>query len=115
MAKAERAFWSSLPGILTGLAGILTATVALLGLGLSQGWIGGGGGGDGSVDTGGEVVRISVEPETLEFRGIPLPGADEEAVEVVNDGTAPVTTQTSSRATAPTAPPAHCLPGARAR
>ena len=91
MAKGERAFWSSLPGILTGLAGILTATVALLGLALSQGWIGNGGGDDSSVDAGGEVVRISVEPETLEFRGIPLPGEDEKAVEVVNDGTAPVT------------------------
>ena len=91
MAKGERAFWSSLPGILTGLAGILTATVALLGLALSQGWIGNGGGGDGSVDAGGEVVRISVEPDSLEFRGLPLPGEVERAVEVLNDGTAPVT------------------------
>lgn len=91
MAKDERAFWSSLPGILTGLAGILTATVALLGLALSQGWIGDGGGEDSSVDAGGEVVRISVEPEKLEFGGIPLTGAGEKAVEVVNDGTAPVT------------------------
>lgn len=95
MAKGERAFWSSLPGILTGLAGILTASVALLGLALSQGWIGDGGGGDGSVDAGGEVVRISVEPETLEFGRLGLPGAgDEKAVEVVNDGTATVTLET---------------------
>lgn len=94
MAKGERAFWSSLPGILTGLAGILTAAVALLGLALSQGWIGNGGGDDSSVDAGGEVVRISVEPEKLEFGGLGLPGADEKAVEVLNDGTAPVTLET---------------------
>ena len=85
MAKDERAFWSSLPGLLTGLAGILTATVALLGLALSQGWIG---------DGGGEAVRISVEPEKLEFRGIPLPGSGEKVVEVLNDGNAPVTLAT---------------------
>ena len=91
MAKDERAFWSSLPGVLTGLAGILTATVALLGLALSQGWIGNGGGDDASVDAVGEVVRISVELEKLEFGGLPLRGAGEKAVEVLNDGTAPVT------------------------
>ncbi|HVL03495.1 MAG TPA: choice-of-anchor D domain-containing protein [Acidimicrobiales bacterium] len=91
MAKGERAFWSSLPGILTGLAGILTAAVALLGLGLSQGWIGDGGGGDGSVDAGGEVVRISVEPETVSLRRLPLQDPPKATVEVVNDGTAPVT------------------------
>ena len=94
MAQGERAFWSSLPGVLTGLAGILTAAVALLGLALSQGWIGDGGDEDSSVDAGGEVVRISVEPEKLEFRGIPLPGSGEKAVEVLNDGTAPVTLTT---------------------
>ena len=91
MAKDERPFWSSLPGILTGLAGILTATVALLGLALSQGWIGNRGGDDSSVGAGGEVVRISVEPEKLEFGGLPFARGGEKAVEVVNDGTAPVT------------------------
>lgn len=94
MAKGERAFWSSLPGILTGLAGILTATVALVGLALSQGWIGDGGGENSSVDAGGDVVSISVEPDKLEFGTISLPGSGEKAVEVLNDGTAPVTLAT---------------------
>jgi hypothetical protein len=43
MAKGDRAFWSSLPGVLTGLAGILTAGFGLVGLSVSQGWIGDGG------------------------------------------------------------------------
>jgi hypothetical protein len=83
MAKGERAFWSSLPGVLTGLAGILTAGFGLAGLSVSQGWIGDGG-------TGTEVVRISVEPASLELRKLPLQGADEATVEILNDGAEPV-------------------------
>jgi hypothetical protein len=90
MAKGERAFWSSLPGILTGLAGILTAAVALLGLALSQGWIGDGGG-EAANDSanGGEVVRISVEPEPLEFTKVPGQEAVK-TVTVTNEGTGPI-------------------------
>ncbi len=87
MAKAERAFWSSLPGVLTGLAGTLTAAVALLGLALSQGWIGDE---EASTDGGAEVVRISVEPDVLELTRAPSQdGAG--IVTVTNNGTEPVT------------------------
>ncbi len=93
MAK-ERSFWSSIPGVLTGLAGILTAVVGLLGLALNQGWLGDGAaqeqdGGDG----GTEVVRIEVDPERLEFDN-PVGGATK-SVAVSNEGTEPVTVATS--------------------
>ncbi len=41
MGKAG-SFWSSIPGVLTGLAGVLTAAVTLFTVALSQGWIGDG-------------------------------------------------------------------------
>jgi hypothetical protein len=94
MAKGERAFWSSLPGVLTGLAGTLTAGVALLGLALSQGWIGDGGSGTADdSDAGAGVVRISVDPDPLELTELPSQEAME-TVTVTNDGTEPVTVTT---------------------
>jgi hypothetical protein len=94
MAKGERPFWSSLPGILTGLAGTLTAVAALLGLAFNQGLIGGG---EGSVDddrtAGAEVVRISVEPEALELTKVPARAAVE-TVTVTNEGTQAVSLST---------------------
>ncbi len=93
MAK-ERSFWSSIPGVLTGLAGILTAVVGLLGLALSQGWIGDGTaeeeGDGGGGDT--EVVRISADPERIDFRN-PV-GGETTSVAVTNQGTQPVTVST---------------------
>lgn len=84
MAKGERAFWSSLPGVLTGLAGILTAGVALLGLALSQGWID-----DGDTGSGGgvdpRVARLDVVPRTLEFLQGPV-GTAMKTVTVTNAG-----------------------------
>jgi hypothetical protein len=87
MAKGDRAFWSSLPGVLTGLAGILTAGFGLVGLSVSQGWIGDGG-------TGTEVVRINVDPPSLELRKLPLQDAPEETLEVLNKGAEPITVAT---------------------
>lgn len=90
MAK-ERSFWSSIPGVFTGLAGLLTAVAALLGLAVSQGWIGDGpteeapGGGEG------EVVRISVEPEEL---SLAEPGRTAGTVTVTNEGNQPVSVNT---------------------
>lgn len=90
MAAKQRSFWSSLPGLLTGLAGVLTGVVGLLGLAFSQGWIGdrtaeesGSGGGE-------DVVRISVEPETLGLNQV-QPG---NSVAVTNEGTGPITVST---------------------
>jgi len=94
MAKGERGFWSSLPGILTGLAGTLTAVAALLGLAYNQGLIGGGEGpNDNDRTAGSEVVRISVEPESLTLTKVPTRDAVE-TVTVTNEGTQAVSLST---------------------
>ncbi len=91
MAKAERSFWSSLPGVLTGLAGTLTAAVALLGLALSQGWIGDEEAStDGDADSSVEEVGINVDPGALSLTKAPTQDGTG-AVTVTNDGTKPVT------------------------
>jgi hypothetical protein len=76
-------FWSSLPGVLTGIAGVATAVVALLSLAASQGWIGSGG------DGGDAPARIEVAPTSLQFRAVPGT-ASGETVTVTNGGDAPV-------------------------
>jgi len=38
----RRSFWSSVPGVITGVASILTVTVALIGAGVTLGWFGSG-------------------------------------------------------------------------
>ncbi len=92
VAAKERSFWSSLPGLLTGLAGVLTGVVALLGLALNQGWIGDGPEEDSDGGGQAEVVNISVEPESLELSEVPTQSA--KSVTVTNEGTGPVTLST---------------------
>ncbi|MGI9119496.1 MAG: hypothetical protein ACR2G7_05145 [Acidimicrobiales bacterium] len=87
--KTKRSFWSTIPGLLTGLAGVLTAVVTLLGLAVNQGWIGDGGGGDGGTASAG-APRITVEPEGLTFRKVAVKAAAQ-TVTVLNDGAEPVT------------------------
>jgi hypothetical protein len=83
-------FWSSLPGVLTGIAGLATAVVALLSLAASQGWIGGDGAdGAGSAGGGEAPARIDVDPTSLQFRAVPG-AASSETVTVTNGGDAPV-------------------------
>lgn len=43
MAASRKSFFSTLPGFVTGLAGLVSAAVAAVGLGVQQGWIGGSG------------------------------------------------------------------------
>jgi hypothetical protein len=78
-------FWSSLPGVLTGIAGLATAVVGLLSLAASQGWIGGDGGGDAGEGDAAPVV--DVEPRAIEFQ--PVPTSREATVAVTNEGTGP--------------------------
>ena len=81
-------FWSSLPGVLTGIAGLATAVVALISLAVSQGWIGEGGG-DGAEPAAGDApIRLEVKPSAIEFQ--PVPTAREQTVRVTNDGTGPL-------------------------
>ncbi len=51
-------FWSTMPGFVTGAAGLLTALVGLLGLSVQLGWIGGGGSGAGN----GTSTTVSTVP-----------------------------------------------------
>ncbi len=39
-----KSFWSTVPGVITGVASVVTAIVGLLGISVQAGWIGGGGG-----------------------------------------------------------------------
>ncbi len=81
-------FWSSLPGVLTGIAGLATAVVALLSLAASQGWIGGGGGDDAGSGAGGDATPVvEVDPRAIEFQ--PVPTSREVTVAVTNAGTGP--------------------------
>jgi hypothetical protein len=41
MSDSSRSFWSSIPGLITGLAGLITGIVGLLSLAFQQGWVGG--------------------------------------------------------------------------
>ena len=96
MSDSRRSFFSSVPGILTGTAGIITAAVAAAGLATQQGWIGdssdsgtsgGAAGAGGGAGTGGDAEAsrptFSVSPDTLEFEPV---GAKEAAVKVTNTG-----------------------------
>lgn len=92
----ERSFWSSIPGVLTGIAGLLTGVGGLLGLSVSQGWLG-----DGSAEkdpegpsaSENEVVVISVEPERLVLTKAPV-GEAVETVVVKNEGNGSVAVTT---------------------
>ena len=111
MSDGSRSFWSSIPGLVTGLAGLLTAIVGLFGLGVQQGWIGGSKGSGHSTETtttfpgqvtttlfgspggaGGSATTtgtgaFAVEPSTVEFKSV---GAREMTVTVRNTGSVPL-------------------------
>ncbi len=101
MGKAG-SFWSSIPGVLTGLAGVLTAAVTLFTLALSQGWIGDGspdgattsagarGGSTAGAGAAASSPELSVDPMTLRFRPTLLTAATE-TVTVRNEGDVPFT------------------------
>lgn len=42
MGERNRSFWSTVPGLVTGMAGLLTAIVGFLTVSVQLGWIGGG-------------------------------------------------------------------------
>lgn len=86
MAKGGGGFWSSIPGVMTGLAGILTAVVGLLTLAYNLGWIGDGDEDEPATGGGGSVPSFSVEPGSLSFS----PVDEAKDVTVENTGTGPV-------------------------
>lgn len=101
-----RAFFSTLPGVVSGVAGALTAIVGLLTVSVQLGWIGGddgdnggspsattttvtgGGSAGGSATTSGGTGLLAVSPPRLTFAAL---GSKEATVTVRNDGNGPVT------------------------
>ena len=107
-------FWSTVPGVVTGAAGVISAIVGLLGISVQLGWIGGGGdkstvsssSGDAVATTTPSTVRgatttpsvstakageFSVDPQTVTFE--PLK-AKELTVSVENTGDVAITMRT---------------------
>ncbi len=82
MSGGNRSFWSSIPGLVTGLAGLLTAIVGLITLLVQLDVIGGdssdspstpttapaSGGGTGGGAPAAEVATFTLTPATLEFK-----------------------------------------------
>ncbi len=96
MSDSRKSFFSSVPGILTGTAGIVTAAVAAAGLAAQQGWIGGDSGdgtsggpagvGAGTAEQGDPTPgrpTFSLSPTALEFEPV---GDKEAGVKVSNTG-----------------------------
>lgn len=78
MSENKKSFWSTIPGLVTGLAGLLTGIVGIVTVLIQLGVLGGGDSG-GPVGTTGtsvagggmattETPRFSVSPSTLDFK-----------------------------------------------
>lgn len=85
MSGSRKSFFSSVPGVITGLAGLLSAVAAVGGLAVQQGWIGG----SGSSDTGTseEEGTFDVDPGSVVFQPV---GSREAEVKVSNTGDVPI-------------------------
>jgi len=104
----RRSFWSSVPGFVTGAAGLVTAIVGLLTISVQAGWLGDGNGGTTSTSTrpgtattspGGTVTTgtgasgaagagsFEVTPRTLELGAV---GGSTGVVTVENTGATPL-------------------------
>lgn len=80
---------------MTGLAGVLTGIVGLLGLAFNQGWLGESTpeeGGAATTATEEEIVRIRVDPEELSLN---QPGAAQDTVTVTNNGNRSIVVSTT--------------------
>lgn len=93
MSQPRRSFFRTIPGFLTGLAGVVSAGVGAVGLAVQQGWIGDGdkpststtvvGGQGGSGSRTGREGSFSVSPTSVSFQPV---GSREAAVTVRNTG-----------------------------
>ena len=54
-----KSFWSTVPGVVTGAAGVISAIVGLLGISVQLGWIGGGKGNATVSSSSGEAVATT--------------------------------------------------------
>lgn len=109
MSDGKKPFWSSVPGVVTGAAGVISAIVGLLGVSTQLGWIGGDdGNGAASSSNGVATTTVSsvfgattvatvagaragefeVEPESVAFEPLKT---REAVVKVENTGDVPLT------------------------
>ena len=107
MSENKRSFWSSVPGLVTGLAGLLTGIVGLVTVLIQLNVIGGDSSSDtpaasvapttvagqapagGATPTTATVGRLTAEPSTLKLQ----PTEKEKAVTIRNSGTAMLTVE----------------------
>jgi hypothetical protein len=82
MSDGKKPFWSSLPGVATGVAGVVSAIVGLFGMSVQLGWIGdddGNGNGNGAVTStvpgATSTTNSTVRGATTLPPAIGLPGA----------------------------------------
>jgi hypothetical protein len=116
VSPPNKSFFSSLAGLITGIAGLLTATVAIFGVASSQGWLSGAGskspasagapaqtttpsagstttspiGGAGGPGGVASVPQYAVDPTSVTF---PAVGTSTTMVKVSNTGVVPLTVQ----------------------
>lgn len=97
MSEGKRSFFATIPGVITGLAALLTGIVGLVTVLAQIGVLGGGSGGSSGITTtvvgGGntataEAPRFTLSPSSLDF---PASGARTKSVKVTNEsGSAPL-------------------------
>lgn len=102
MAESRKSFFSSMPGFITGVAGLVSAVVAAAGLAVQQGWVGGDSGsenapaeelsesgraalsgGSGDSEVSGARPEFAVQPASVSFGTV---GSREAKVTVRNTG-----------------------------
>ncbi len=54
-----KSFWSTVPGVVTGMAGVISAIVGLLGISVQLGWIGGDGNGNQASSSDGVSTTVA--------------------------------------------------------
>ena len=106
MSAPNKSFFSSLAGLITGIAGLVTAVVAVFGVAVNQGWLHGSsrsssapgstaapsgsssGGATSGGSTSGGSPQYAVAPPAVTFQAL---GGSTTAVRVSNTGSVPMT------------------------
>jgi hypothetical protein len=95
VSAPNKSFFSGLHGVITGLAALTTAGVAVLGLAINQGWLsghqsGGGSGGAGTTASTAVAPQYAVDPSSVVFSAL---GSPTEPVTVSNVGSVLLTVE----------------------
>jgi hypothetical protein len=94
--EKKKAFFSSLHGVITAIAALTTASVAVLGLALNQGWLSGGSSrtsAGGTSATTAAAPQFAVDPPSIVFQPV---GPTTASVQVSNTGVVPMTVEPAS-------------------